>query len=421
MDDHQHAAQPLRVKGRQQQLQAAAVHIHGPVQIAGLLHRQHADGDGPAQQPFGGRIGLDDRPLPGKGHHAVGHMQEQRAQLIALVLHFFQRLLELTGHVVEGPGQHADLIPGGHLDFMGKVSVRHPLGAFGQPLDGGDQRLGQQEREQHGDHQPEDQRLHDQGNQLAVQGLHGRAVIPHIDDIAGPPAFQRHRHVHIGGGRIVVVPDLSIERAAQVAGELRCADIFRLVRARQIAGVAAVQHIAFAAAVVDPQGAVGAQDPGDAGRPVLLPVGGGGQVGPETGVPKGFRHLRVEVLGIIIDHRIDQKGAHDRHQRDDQQRHDEHQFHMQAAEHGTPPFRMEIRGALPLCAAACAGKRNAARRKGMSLCVEKIPHSPPCDDELRRGRVVLNLLTQPPYGHVHGTHVTHIALVIPDVLHEGFP
>ena len=43
----------------------------------------------------------------------------------------------------------------GDLDFVGKVAVRHPFSALGQPLNGGDQRLGQQEGEKHGDDQAE--------------------------------------------------------------------------------------------------------------------------------------------------------------------------------------------------------------------------------------------------------------------------
>ena len=67
--------------------------------------------------------------------------------------------------------------------------------------------------------------------------------------------------------------------------------------------VGAVQDEIFPAAVVDAQGAViGAQNPFDAGRAVLLAVGGGLQVRPEIRVPKGLGHLGVKILNIIIYH-----------------------------------------------------------------------------------------------------------------------
>ena len=166
MDHHQHAAQPLLVKGGEQQLQALAAHGTGPVQVAGGLDRQHplegcnvgeqgiivdaaANGNGRPQQFLGGRVGLDHSAVPGKGHHAVGHVEEQGAQLVALVLHLLQGVVELAGHVVEGAGEDADLIPGGYLQLLRKVAVGHPFRALGKPLNGGDKGFGQQEGEEH--------------------------------------------------------------------------------------------------------------------------------------------------------------------------------------------------------------------------------------------------------------------------------
>ena len=83
---------------------------------------------------------------------------------------------------------------------MGKVAVRHPFSALGQPLNGGDQRLGQQEGEKHGDDKAEDQRLYDQRDQLAVEGGHIGAVVLHIDDVAALAPLYCHGYVHIGGG-----------------------------------------------------------------------------------------------------------------------------------------------------------------------------------------------------------------------------
>ncbi len=42
------------------------------------------------EHPGGGGVGVDDLPLAGEGHHAVGHVEEQGVQLVALVLHLAQ-------------------------------------------------------------------------------------------------------------------------------------------------------------------------------------------------------------------------------------------------------------------------------------------------------------------------------------------
>ena len=92
-----------------------------------------------------GGVGLDDVPLPAEGHHAVGHVKEEGVQLVPLVLHLLKGALQLVGHIVEGGGEDADLIPGVHLDLLGEVSGGHLLRSLGKPLDGGDEGLGQKE------------------------------------------------------------------------------------------------------------------------------------------------------------------------------------------------------------------------------------------------------------------------------------
>ena len=130
MEHHQHTALAVPVKGGQQQLQKALALLALLLQIVGGLDHvlqgtQVAEqlligglvGDGPAQHLLSGGIGVDDLPLPGEGHHAVRHVEEQGIQLVALVLHLAQGVPELPGHVVKGVGEDTDLIPGGHLDF----------------------------------------------------------------------------------------------------------------------------------------------------------------------------------------------------------------------------------------------------------------------------------------------------------------
>ena len=112
---------------------------------------------------------MDHRAGGGKGHHAIGHIEEEGIQLIALILHLGQRLLELLRHGVEGSGQNTDLIPGGHLQLVGEVPLGHPLGTLGQAFNGNDHGLGHQEGEKHRDHQSEKERFDDQINEGPIQ------------------------------------------------------------------------------------------------------------------------------------------------------------------------------------------------------------------------------------------------------------
>ena len=129
------------------------------------------------EHPGGGGVGVDDLPLAGEGHHAVGHVEEQGVQLVALVLHLAQGVLKLPGHVVERVGEHADLVLRGHLDLMGEVPPSHPHRALRQAADGGDHGAGQGEGEQHGDDQAEDQGLHDEQEHLVGQVVGGGLVV----------------------------------------------------------------------------------------------------------------------------------------------------------------------------------------------------------------------------------------------------
>ena len=59
----------------------------------------------------GGGIAVDQQTVVVKGHHAVGHVEEQGVQLVALIFHLAQGVPQLPGHVVEGVGEYADLVP----------------------------------------------------------------------------------------------------------------------------------------------------------------------------------------------------------------------------------------------------------------------------------------------------------------------
>ena len=251
-----------------------------------------------AEHLGGGGIGVDHHSLPGEGHHAVGHVEEQGVQLVALVLHLAQGVLKLARHVVEGVGEHADLISGGHLDFSGEVPLGHPHGPLGQPLDGGDHGLGQQEGQQNGDDQAESQGLHDEQEHLVGEAVGGGLVVQDVYDVGVLPPLEGDGHVHIVHRQIAHVPHLpGAQGVAQVRGVLQ---IFRLPVGADQTHAVAVQDVQLAVAAVHAQLAgVGLEHVGHHLRPALLlflPLGG--QVVEQAPVLKHLGHLGVEVLQI---------------------------------------------------------------------------------------------------------------------------
>ena len=146
-------------------------------------------------------------------------MQKQGIQLVALIFHLAQGVLKLSGHVVKGIGEYADLIPGGHLDLSGEVSVGHPHGALGEALDGDDHGLGQQEGQQDGDDQTKDQGLQNQHKHLADEAVHRGLVVQDIDDIVAAAPLDGDGHIHVIGGRVALVSHLAgLDSRHQVPG-----------------------------------------------------------------------------------------------------------------------------------------------------------------------------------------------------------
>ena len=197
-------------------------------------------GDGTVKHLIGGGVGVNDPALLGEGHHAVGHVEEQGVQLIALVFHLPDGVPELPGHVVEGVGQHADLVPGADLDAVGEVALGHPHGPLGEALDGGDHGFGQQKGQQDGDHQTKAQRLHNQHENLVHQiGQHG-GVVQNVDDIGGVPPLEGQGHIHVPGGDAAFVAVLPPEGGGEVGGENQ-------ILPAVVGAAAAGQHLAAGA------------------------------------------------------------------------------------------------------------------------------------------------------------------------------
>ncbi len=89
-----------------------------------------------------------------KGHHAVGHVEEQGVQLVPLVLHGGQRGLKDISHLVEVPVRMPISSVDSHGELAVKVSPRPPRSAPAVSFsDGAHHGLGQQEAQQDRDQQ----------------------------------------------------------------------------------------------------------------------------------------------------------------------------------------------------------------------------------------------------------------------------
>ena len=369
---HRHHAAVLPLGDRSQvQLQDALAHRQlpggevGPLEAHDLLKGQLLSEEGvvvveghlPAQHPAGGGVAGEDGPVPGEGNHAVGHVQEEGVQLVALAGHLLQGVLQHGGHIVEGGGEDADLIGGFHRDGGPEVPRRHPLRPLGEALDGDDHGLAEQEGEEHGNEQAHQQRLENDEEELAVEVVNGAAVVVDVDDVGVLPAGDGDGGVHIVGGDIALVAHCvraigdAVAGGEEVLSGLEALEALLVVASGEERAGAAIQDIVVAGAGVEPQVAgLGLDHPLDGLKAVGLgglqaqgvDKGGVGGIGAaEDGV-----HLLVELVdekaGDIGDH----EGAHHRHQGGDQQQHDKDQLHMKAAKHSGsfPAARQGSRG-----------------------------------------------------------------------------
>ena len=263
--------------------------------------------DGAAQHHRRRRVGVDHPPLPVKGYHAVGHVEKQGVQLVALIFHLTQGVPQLPGHVVEGVGEHTDLIPRGHLDPPGEIPLRHPHGPFGQPLDGDDHGLGQQEGEQNRDEQAKNQRFQDQHKDLVDQVVHRGLIVQDVNDILDIPPAEGQRHIHVVRGDIGLVPLLLLHQGpGQVWGVVLQPPALRLVGPGQIGAGLPVQDVQGSAPAVQAQLAgIGLHDLQHGFRPVLLP-GVLRLEGPAQSrvlaLVKHLAHLGVKLLQIERHH-----------------------------------------------------------------------------------------------------------------------
>ena len=76
------------------------------------------------EEIFGRRVHMDEASVGREGRNAIGHVQEQGVQLVALALHLADRGLETARHVVERARQLADLVARLHAEVLIEVALR---------------------------------------------------------------------------------------------------------------------------------------------------------------------------------------------------------------------------------------------------------------------------------------------------------
>ena len=351
MEQDQHAALGLVGEGREVEGQGPVSHHQLIFNIVGFLEGQHvlermqipqqlligaAWVDGAPQKLCGGGIAVDEVSFPIEGHHAVGHVEEQGVQLVALVFHGGQRGLQDLGHLVKCSGKNADLVGGFHRQLAVKITGGHSLRADGQFFNGANHGLGEQKAQQYGDQQTDNKGLHDDLEKLIVQVGYRVLVIKDIDDESIVTAEDGDGHIHVVGGDITfiaygggVLPCNRVPGGQKVGG-LLTRQIGGFGAAGQKAAGGTVQHIVVPGAVVD------AQHTGIDLQDLLNTLGairlGGGAAKVRHKFPpvraEGTAHLLIKAVDIETGDAGGQERAYHRHQGCDQQQEDQRQLHM---------------------------------------------------------------------------------------------
>ena len=254
---------------------------------------------------------------------AVRHVQKQRGKLVALVLRLGDRILQNLCHVVEVPGQIADLVAAVDRDAVREISRRDALCADGQRTDRRNQNLRQQERQDHADHQTQRQRAQDDDQQLARQRVDRGAVVADVGDILRAVRLDGDGQIHIIVRDRAALPDLAVHGGQNV---LRHHDRGALVRAVEH-GAGLVKNVDVAARDIDAK-------PGLRHEKFLHLRGGVVlrreplQLGDEFRGKRAL-HLLIELGHIEIADAAHQKRACRQHQGQDQDHHDHDHLHAQ--------------------------------------------------------------------------------------------
>ena len=265
---------------------------------------------GAAQHGDGGGVAVDEPARVVKGHHAVRHVEEEGVQLGALVFHGGQGLLQHRGHLVEGPGEDADLVGGFHGKTALKVAGGHLFRSRRQLLDGPHHGLGEEEAQKEGDEKADDQGLHDDHEELGIEAGDRLLAVQDVDDVVRLPLRDGDGHVHEVRGDVALVAYPAVLGGQKVGGGVQAA---ALVGAQQ-QRAAAVQDVVVPGAVVHAQGTgPDLHQLLEPRGPALLRSGaeGGIEVRPRA---EDAVHLLIEGVDEEAGDAGGEKRAHHRHQ-----------------------------------------------------------------------------------------------------------
>ena len=275
-----------------------------------------------AQQIFGCRIHVDERAVGREGGYAVGHVQEQRVQLVALALHLANRVFQTVRHVIERTGQLADLIRRLHTEVLIKVAFRDRPRTLGDALNRRGDGLAEQEGQQDSRQQAEHHRLHDNLEEPPRQVGNLPLVVRDIHDVVHRTVavfVERHRNVHNAVGYRRARSGLSCHCGNDVA---RAGDGY--VRVGAIKEAALTVENGIVAVIVNAESAlVGIYD----GFQTIRAGFGSRLLHGADGVGREHRlHLLIKAVQIEGVDTVDQKRADHRHNGYDQQHQNQHQF-----------------------------------------------------------------------------------------------
>ncbi len=109
-----------------------------------------------------------------------------------------QRLLQIAGHAVEGPGELADLVTGGDVGALRQVAAGDDARRFRQLLDGTDDDPRREQRQQPGHEERQERDQHSGKEQLVPRGARLRLVHQHPEVALRLVSFGEgaHEEVH---------------------------------------------------------------------------------------------------------------------------------------------------------------------------------------------------------------------------------
>ena len=212
VDDDQYAALRLiRGERRQKQLQLPLAHGFLPLDVLRPFEREQRvqlrffsenlverrrGVKLPREHLRRGGVEVDDRAGGRKRHHAVGHVQKQRRELVSLILGLGDGVLQHLRHVVEVSRQNADLVVARRVQPLLKIAGRDLSRAARERAQRRDEDLRQQHRQHQTDHKSQRQRFDDDAQHLICQRVYRGLGVQNIDDVALRARLNGHGQIH---------------------------------------------------------------------------------------------------------------------------------------------------------------------------------------------------------------------------------